>query len=90
MPTIRQQRKLEKIITLAQDLLADMQKRSSLNDSAVVRNGRKPKRTRRTAEEAKKMKTEILVALKAKKSAAELAKRYKVSTAYIYMLKTAA
>jgi hypothetical protein len=90
MPTIRQQRKLEKIITLAQDLLADMQKRSSLNGSAVVGNGRKPKRTRRTSEEAKKMKTEILAALKAKKSAAELAKRYKVSTAYIYMLKTAA
>jgi Mor family transcriptional regulator len=36
------------------------------------------------------MKTEIRAALKAKKSAAELARRYKVSTAYIYMLKTAA
>ena len=42
------------------------------------------------AEEAKKMKAEILAALKAGKPATAIAKRYKVSTAYIYMLKTAA
>jgi hypothetical protein len=90
MSTNRQQRKLEKIIVMAQNLLADMQKKSALSGSAAVNSARKPKRTRRTAEEAKKMKTEILAALKAKKSAAELARRYKVSTAYIYMLKTAA
>ncbi len=90
MSTTRQQRKLEKIIAMAQDLLADMQKKSALNGYTAAKTGRKPKRTRRTAEEAKKMKTEIMAALKAKKTAAELAKRYKVSTAYIYMLKTAA
>ena len=90
MSTIRQQRKLEKIIMMAQDLLADMQRRNSLNGNAEGKTGRKVVRLRRTSEEAKKMKTEIRAALKAKKSAAELARRYKVSTAYIYMLKTAA
>ena len=40
MSTIRQQRKLEKIIVMAQDLLADMQKRSALNGSAAVKTGR--------------------------------------------------
>ena len=42
MSTIRQQRKLEKIIMMAQDLLADMQKRSALNGGATQRTGRKP------------------------------------------------
>ena len=36
------------------------------------------------------MKADVLAALKAGKPATAIAKRYKVSTAYIYMLKTAA
>jgi DNA repair exonuclease SbcCD ATPase subunit len=90
MSTNRQQRKLEKIIVMAQDLLADMQKRNSQNGSAAAKAGRKVVRLRRTAEEAKKMKADVLAALKAGKPATAIAKRYKVSTAYIYMLKTAA
>jgi DNA repair exonuclease SbcCD ATPase subunit len=90
MSTNRQQRKLEKIIVMAQDLLADMQKRNSLNGSAAGKTGRRVVRLRRTAEEAKKMKADVLAALKAGKPATAIAKRYKVSTAYIYMLKTAA
>jgi hypothetical protein len=90
MSTIRQQKKLEKIIVMAQDLLADIQKRSSLTGGATAKTGRKVVRLRRTSEEAKKMKADVLAALKAGKPATAIAKRYKVSTAYIYMLKTAA
>ncbi len=90
MSTKRQQRKLEKIIAMAQELLADLQRSSSIKSQASSRNGRQPVRSRRTAEEAKKMKADVLTALKAGKPATAIAKRYKVSTAYIYMLKTAA
>lgn len=89
MSTIRQQRKLEKIIAMAQELLVDLQKSASFKDQASSLNGSRPIRMRRTAEEARKMKAEVLAALKAGKPATAIAKRYKVSTAYIYMLKTA-
>jgi hypothetical protein len=90
MSTKRQQRKLEKIIAMAQELLADLQKSASIKIRAPSHNGGRPVRTRRTAEEARKMKADVLAALKAGKPATAIAKRYKVSTAYIYMLKTAA
>jgi hypothetical protein len=86
----RQIRKLEKIIAMAQELLADLEKSASAYGKAASLNGHKPVRTRRTAAEAQKMKADVLAALKAGKPATAIAKRYKVSTAYIYMLKTAA
>jgi hypothetical protein len=86
----RQIRKLEKLIAMAQELLADLAKTTSENGKVSSLNGQKPVRTRRTAAEAQKMKADVLAALKAGKPATAIAKRYKVSTAYIYMLKSAA
>ena len=82
----KQKAKLEKIIAMAQDLLSDLEK-GTANGTRAVANG---KRKRRSAEEAKKMRTDVLAALKAKKSVAAIAKRHNVSTAYIYALKSAA
>ena len=82
----KQKKKLEKIIAMAQGLLSDLEKGTSNGKRAVA----KGKRKRRTAEEAKKMRTDVLAALKAKKSVPEIARRHNVSTAYIYMLKSAA
>ncbi|MCX7344134.1 MAG: hypothetical protein NTU78_00065 [Alphaproteobacteria bacterium] len=90
MSTKRQQRKLEKIIVMAQELLAALQNSASIKTHTPSLNGGRPPRTRRTAEQTRKMKADVLAALKAGKPATAIAKRYKVSTAYIYMLKSAA
>ena len=82
----RQKKKLEKIIAMAQDLLSSLEKGAS-NGKRSPATG---KRKRRSAEEAKKLRADVLSALKAKKSVAAIAKRHKVTPAYIYMLKSAA
>ena len=82
----RQKKKLEKIIAMAQDLLSELENGTS-NGKRAVTDG---KRRRRTSAEAKKLRTEVLAALKAKKPVQDIAKRHNVSTAYIYMLKSAA
>lgn len=89
MSANRQLRKMEKISALAQELLASMRQSGSNGYSTSKPSGKAPKRKRRTAEEAKKMKAEVLSALKAGQPATKVAKRYGVTTAYVYMLKSA-
>ena len=73
--SIRQERYLAKITQLVQ----------AIQDEAEKAEGKG--RKRRSAEDAAKMR-EVIVAERAKgASAAKLAKKYGVSTAYIYMIK---
>jgi hypothetical protein len=71
---------LNRIIITAQKMLAT----AHLEDNAA---GRGPKRRRRSAAEAEKMRADILAKRAKGVSAAKLAEKYGVSTAYIYMIK---
>ena len=71
---------LNKIITTAQKMLDT----AHLEDS---RSGGGPKRRRRSAVEAEKMRADILAKRAKGVPATKLAERYGVSTAYIYMIK---
>lgn len=70
---------LSKIIATAQKMLDTAQLEES------TRSG--PKRRRRSAAEAEKMRADILAKRSKGVSAAKLAEKYGVSTAYIYMIK---
>jgi hypothetical protein len=71
---------LNKIIATAQKLLDT----AHLEDS---RTGGGPKRHRRSAVEAEKMRADILAKRAKGVPATKLAEKYGVSTAYIYMIK---
>ena len=73
---------LNRIITTAQKMLDTAHLEESKSAS---RNG--PKRRRRSAAEAEKMRADILAKRNKGVSAAKLAEKYVVSTAYIYMIK---
>ncbi len=78
----RQVAYLNRIIVTAQKMLAT----ADLEDSrSGGQNG--PKRRRRSAVEAEKMRADILSKRAKGVSAAKLAEKYGVSTAYIYMIK---
>jgi hypothetical protein len=73
---------LNRIILTAQKMLNN----AALEDSrSGVRSG--PKRHRRSSVEAEKMRADILARRAKGVSAAKLAEKYGVSTAYIYMIK---
>ena len=72
---------LNRIIITAQKMLAT----AHLEDNGA--GGRGPKRRRRSAAEAEKMRADILAKRAKGVSAAKLAEKYGVSTAYIYMIK---
>ena len=86
--TKRQINNLNKIVELAQKVLAvgeaeatkGKQGKTGKNSSAGVRH-------RRTSAEAAKMRADILAKRAKGVSAASLAEKYGVSTAYIYMIK---
>jgi len=71
---------LNKIISTAQKMLDT----AHLEDS---RSGGGPKRRRRSAVEAEKMRADILAKRAKGVPATKLAEKYGVSTAYIYMIK---
>ena len=77
--TARQQRYLAKIMQLAQAIQEEAKKANSGSSSQV--------RQRRSAAEAAKMRKIILAERAKGTSAAKLAERFGVSTAYIYMIK---
>ena len=82
--TKRQIARLRKIVAMAQELLKQAEANPTLPASA--KRGGKSGRTRRTGDEARKMRADILAKRKKGVSAIELAKKYNVSTAYIYMI----
>ena len=73
---------LNRIITTAQKMLDT----AHLEDSRSGARGG-PKRRRRSSAEADKMRADILAKRAKGVSAAKLAEKYGVSTAYIYMIK---
>ena len=70
---------------MAQDLLAAAEANPAPSSLGRRRSG--PVRHRRTASEAAKMRADILAKRSKGVSALSLAKKYNVSTAYIYMIK---
>ena len=84
--TKRQINRLDKIVTLLRDFQHEAERAAKL--AAAAGPVRRPgARTRRTAVETRKMRAEVL-SLRAKGvPAARLAKKFGVSTAYIYMIK---
>jgi len=91
--TKRQVSKLNKIVEMAQQLLATAQSNSSKKvpaKTAKAGRGRSVSvkvRRRRSSAEAEKMRADILSKRAKGVSAAALAEKYGVSTAYIYMIK---
>ena len=89
--TKRQVNKLNKIVEMAQQLLATANGGASKRvpaKNAKAARGRKAKvRQRRSSAEAAKMRADILAKRAKGVSAASLAEKYGVSTAYIYMIK---
>ena len=87
--TKRQMSKLNKIVTMAQELLASVgEAQAQGKQGPSTKNGRSGKvRRRRSSAEAEKMRADILSKRGRGVSAAALAKKYGVSTAYIYMIK---
>lgn len=86
--TKRQIGKLNKIVAMAQSLLDSANEGSSRasSGSAAKRSGTAVRR-RRSSADAEKMRADILAKRAKGVSAASLAKKYGVSTAYIYMIK---
>ena len=74
---------LNRIITTAQKMLAT----AHLEDSRSISRNGGPKRRRRSAVEAEKMRADILAKRNKGVPAIKLAEKYGVSTAYIYMIK---
>ena len=72
---------LNKIIVTAQKML------DTAHLEGARGGGSGPKRRRRSAAEAEKMRSDILAKRAKGVSAAKLAEKYGVSTAYIYMIK---
>lgn len=73
---------LNKIISTAQKMLATAHLEDNRNSF-----GNRPKRHRRSAVEAEKMRADILAKRAKGVAATKLAEKYGVSTAYIYMIK---
>jgi Mor family transcriptional regulator len=82
--TKRQVGKLNRILDIVQDIL-----RKDENAATSAKKATRPSgvRRRRSAKEAEKMRSDILKQRARGVSAAELADKYDVSTAYIYMIK---
>lgn len=79
----RQVAYLNKIISTAQKLLDTADQEGNKPGS----RGGAPKRHRRSAAEAEKMRSDILAKRAKGVSAVKLAEKYGVSTAYVYMIK---
>jgi hypothetical protein len=77
--TQRQEKQLDQIVQLVEKLRADAMKTPAKKANGV--------RRRRTGAQAEKMRNDILAARAKGVSAAKLADKYGVSTAYIYMIK---
>lgn len=75
----RQEKQLDQIVKLVEKFRADASKMPS--------RGAKGTRKRRTGADAQKMRKHIIAARAKGVSAAKLAEKYGVSTAYIYMIK---
>ncbi len=73
--------RLNRIIVTAQKIL-----NTAEHEQNSFRNGM-PRRRRRSAEDAAKMRQDILAKRAKGMSAAKLAEKYGVTTAYIYMIK---
>lgn len=74
----RQDQQLKTIISLIEELRRDASKTA---------NGSGIRRRRRSAEDARKMREDILAARARGVPARKLAAKYDVSTAYVYMIK---
>jgi hypothetical protein len=87
--TKRQLNKLHKIIDMAQEVIASSAKESAAAARVLSgKGGRSGKvRRRRSSADAQKMRADILAKRAKGVSAASLAEKYGVSTAYIYMMK---
>ena len=86
MLTPRQTAKLNKILALVQELL-DQSSKAAKPSKKAGRAVAKPTRTRRSSSDVVKMRADILAKRAKGVSAAALAEKYGVSTAYIYMIK---
>lgn len=85
--TKRQVSRMNKVIGMVQDFL-DQAERQAAREAArpkLVRSGRRG--TRRSSDEAAKMREDILARRAKGVPVAKLADKYGVSTAYIYMIK---
>jgi hypothetical protein len=86
--TKRQVSKLNKIVTVVNELLAKAQQAETRQKASTGKKAAgRSKRTRRTAADAAKMRADILAKRAKGVPAATLARKYNVSTAYIYMIK---
>lgn len=86
--TKRQIGKLNKIVAMAQSLLDSAEEGSSSTAASTSsRRGSSTGRQRRSSADAEKMRADILAKRAKGVSAASLAKKYGVSTAYVYMIK---
>lgn len=74
----RQDRQLQTIISMIEELRNEAAKRPLAGEGG---------RRRRSAEDAQKMREDILASRARGVAVAELAQKYGVSTAYIYMIK---
>lgn len=84
--TKRQVSKLNKVKTLIEDVLRiAASEAASAKSSGSAKSA--PRRTRRTAVQAQKMRADILAKRLKGVPATDLAEKYGVSTAYIYMIK---
>lgn len=82
--TKRQVSKLNKAMQMIEEVLKIS---ASASGRPVGRAGSAPRRTRRTAAQAEKMRADILAKRARGVPATTLAEKYGVSTAYIYMIK---
>ena len=83
--TKRQVSKLNKVMALIEDVL-----RIAATETVSAKPGKSSvgsRRTRRTAVQAEKMRADILAKRAKGVPATDLAEKYGVSTAYIYMIK---
>lgn len=74
----RQDRQLQTIIWMMEELRKEAAKQTERNGGG---------RSRRSSEEAQRMREDIIASRAKGVAASELAKKYGVSTAYIYMIK---
>lgn len=90
--TKRQKTQLAKIVLQVEKLLkqsdaAEKRQQKKAKASKQTGGGSRRKRAKRTRVEAAEMRKAILAARKKGAKVAELARKYGVSTAYIYMIK---
>ncbi len=86
--TKRQIGKLNKIVAMAQSLLDSAEDGAPKAASgASAKRGSASGRKRRSSADAEKMRADILAKRAKGVPAAQLAKKYGVSTAYVYMIK---